>query len=672
MDRKIRWGLLAVGSIARAFARGVLSSQTGCLWAVASRSAEKAEAFGNEFQIPKRYGSYETLLADDEVDAVYISTPHPLHAEWAIKAAEAGKHLLVEKPIGLNADEAEAIIEAALAHKVFLMEAYMYRCHPQTARLVELLRSRVIGDIGVVQATFSFQARFNPDSRLWSNSLGGGGILDVGGYPVSFARLVAGAATGQPFADPVAVTGAGRLNSTTGVDEWAVGTLRFSSGILATVTTGIALNQENVVRIFGTEGSILIPIPYQHVREGTSPGKILITRRGTTQQEELQIDSAVTSYTHEADVVGHAIAEGRTEPPPPAMTWADSLGNMRALDAWRSAIGLIYESEMPENYTHTVSRRPLRRRPDASMKYGYIEHLDKPVARLIMGVDNQNTMPHTAILFDDYFERGGNAFDTAYVYGRERSRLLGQWVKNRGIRKEIVVIAKGAHTPLCNPEALTQQLHEQLSWLGMDHADIYLLHRDNPAIPVGEFVDVLNEHVRAGLIKTFGGSNWTIERVRKANAYAKRKGLQGFSALSNNLALAEMIRPVWAGCLHVHDAASRAWLKRTRMPLLAWSSQARGFFLPGRAHPEKKDDPELVRCWYSEDNFKRLERAKELAQKYNVEPINIALAWVLCQPFPTFALIGPRSLAETRSSFRALSVELTPDEVRYLNLEDRT
>ncbi|MGQ9662897.1 MAG: aldo/keto reductase [Kiritimatiellia bacterium] len=630
MESKLRWGLLAAGAIAKAFARGIKASETGLLWAIGSRSREKAEALGKEFGCPRCYGSYEELLADPDVDVVYISTPHPLHAEWAIKAAKAGKHILVEKPIALNQDEAEALVEAALAHKVFLMEAYMYRCHPQTRRLVELLQGRVIGEVGMVQATFSFQARFNPESRLWSNALGGGGILDVGGYPVSIARLVAGAVHGQPFEDPVAVSGAGRLNPITGVDEWAAGTLRFSSGMVASIATGIGLNQENVVRIFGTEGQILLPVPYQHAREGATPGRILVIRRGATEPEEIRIESPVTSYTHEADVVGRAIAAGCNEAPPPAMTWADSLGNMRALDAWRSAVGLTYESEKPENYVHTVSRRPLRRRPDSPMKYGKIPHLDKPVSCLIMGVDNQNTMPHAAILFDEYFERGGNTFDTAYVYGRERSRLLGYWIRNRGLRDQVVIIAKGAHTPLCNPEALTQQLHEQLAWLGTDHADIYLLHRDNPKIPVGEFVDVLNEHMQAGRIRTFGGSNWTIERIRKANAYAKRKGLQGFSVLSNNLALAEMMQPVWAGCLHVHDAASRSWLKRTQMPLLAWSSQARGFFLPGRASPDKKDDPELVRCWYSEENFLRLERAKELAAKYGVEPINIALAWVLC------------------------------------------
>jgi predicted dehydrogenase/aryl-alcohol dehydrogenase-like predicted oxidoreductase len=669
MSSKIRWGLLATGAIARAFARGVKASQTGELVAVGSRSPDKAVAFGAEFGIAACHGSYEALLADPNVEAVYISTPHPQHAEWAIKAAEAGKHVLVEKPAGLNQYELQSMIEAAVANKVFFMEAYMYRCHPQTARLVELLRAKAIGEVSVIQATFSFQAGFNADSRIWSNALAGGGILDVGGYTTSIARLVAGAAQGVAFADPVAVTGAGHLHPQTGVDAWAVATLTFPGGIVASLATGVGVNQENVLRIFGTEGSILVPGPYAASREGAMPGKIIVNRRGEAPQE-ITVDSPVTSFALEADVCGRAIRAGRQQPDAPAMTWEDSLGNLRTQDAWRAAIGLTYETEKPASLKPvTAANRPLQVRAARPIPAGRIAHLDKPVARLIMGVDNQTTMPHAATIFDDYFERGGNAFDTAHIYGETKSRLLGRWVASRGIRDRVVIIAKGAHTPNCHPDGLTAQLTQQLEWLGTDHADLYLMHRDNPAIPVGEFVDVLNEHVRAGRIRAFGGSNWSLERVKKANAYARRKNLQGFSAVSNNLALAEMVKPVWGGCIHVHDAADRAWLKRTQTALLPWSSQARGFFVPARAQPGRLEDHSLVECWYSEDNFRRQARAIELASQYGVDPISIALAWVLCQPFPTFPLIGPRQLSEMRSSLAALDVQLKPKEMKYLNLE---
>ena len=670
MNKKIRWGLLATGAIAKAFARGVKASQTGELVAVGSRSLETAKAFGAEFGIATCHGSYEALLADKNVEAVYISTPHPLHAEWAIKAAEAGKHILVEKPVGLNQYEAQAILEAAVANKVFFMEAYMYRCHPQTAKLVELLRAKTIGEVSVIQATFSFHAGFNAEGRLWSNALAGGGIMDVGGYTTSIARLVAGAAQGLPSVEPIAVTGAGHLHPQTGVDAWAVATLKFPGGIVASLATGVGVNQENVLRIFGSEGNIFVPGPYVMARDGAMPGKIVVNRKGEAPRE-IAVDSPVTSYALEADVCGHAIRANRQQPDAPAMTWDDTLGNIRTQDAWRAAIGLTYEAEKPANLKKvTVANRPLQVRAAKPIPTGSIVHLAKPVARLIMGVDNQMTMPNAATIFDDYFERGGNAFDTAHIYGEVKSRLLGRWVATRGIRDQVVIIAKGVHTPNCNPTALSAQLVQQLDWLGTDHADIYLMHRDNPDIPVGEFMDVLNEHVRAGRIRAFGGSNWSLERVKKANAYAKRKNLQGFSAVSNNLALAEMVKPVWGGCIHVHDAADRAWFKRTQIALLPWSSQARGFFVPSRAQPDKREDASLVESWYSEANFQRQARAIELASKYGVDPISIALAWVLGQPFPTFPLIGPRQISETRSSLAALDVQLKPKEMKYLNLED--
>ncbi|HYF49451.1 MAG TPA: aldo/keto reductase, partial [Planctomycetota bacterium] len=234
--------------------------------------------------------------------------------------------------------------------------------------------------------------------------------------------------------------------------------------------------------------------------------------------------------------------------------------------------------------------------------------------------------------------------------------------------EQIVLLDKGAHTPFCTPKDLTRQFKESLERLQTDYVDIYMLHRDNLDVPVGEFVDVLNEHQRAGQMKVFGGSNWSIARVQAANEYAKKKGLQGFSVVSNNFSLARMVDPVWGGCISASDPESRAWFTKHQIALMPWSSQARGFFTE-RANPNDKSDAEMVRCWYSDDNWKRRERVIELAKKKGVLPINIALAYVLCQPFPTFPLIGPRVLSETRTSLPALDIKLTPDEVKWLNLE---
>ncbi|MGC8861768.1 MAG: aldo/keto reductase [Armatimonadota bacterium] len=663
MSKKLQWGIISTGRISGVFAKNLVPSETGELLAVASRTQAAADKFGDEYNVPRRYGSYQDLLDDPDVEAVYISTPHPMHAEWAVKAAEAGKHILCEKPLALNYSEAMAIIEAARRNDVFLMEAFMYRCHPQTARIVELVRGGAIGEVRLIQATFSFHAARDPEGRLLNPELAGGGIMDVGCYCCSMSRLVAGAALGKPFAEPIEVRGMGHVGET-GVDEYAIGMLRFPNDIVAQVSTGVQLNQENAVRIYGTEGSIYVPSPWfsqQHT-------EIVLSRKGK-EPEKIEIEASFSSYTLEADMLARHIPERQA--PPPAMTWDDSLGNMRTLDSWRLAVGVTYPIERVDANWPTVDRRPLSVRPSSRMKYGKIEGLDKSVSRLVMGVmlsGAQFPLPHASVMYDEFFARGGNAFDTAYIYGGGLAdQVLGRWIANRGIRDKVVIIVKGAHTPFCDPNNLTSQLIESLDRLQTDYADIYLMHRDNPDIPVGEFIDVLNEHHRAGRIKAFGGSNWTIERVEAANAYAKSRGLVGFTAISNNFSLARMIQPVWEGCIHSSDPESRAWFEKTQMPLLAWSSLGRGFFVVG--DPAYTADQSLVTSWYSEDNFRRLERAKELARKKGVEPVAIAMAYVLNQPFPTFALFGPASINEMNVSMQGLDLTLTPDELRWLNLE---
>lgn len=669
MDKTtVNWGIISTGAIAKTFARGLAAAKTGRLVAVASRNQSSADAFAREFAPTRAHSSYEAILEDRDVDALYIAPPHPYHAEWAIRAARAKKHVLVEKPAGINHAQLMAMIEAAVENDVFFMEAFMYRCHPQTARLIELIKGKAIGDVRVIQATFSFHAGYNPDSRIFSNAMAGGGILDVGCYTMSVSRLIAGAALQKDFADPVEVKGAGHLGQT-GVDEWAIASARFPGDIVAQLATGVSVGQDNTLRIYGSEGRIIVPNPFVANRVSPEQGRILIERKNG--MEEVLVEAHATSFTYEADVAGAAILAGRKQAPSPAMSWDDSLGNLKALDQWRESIGLVYESEKPATYPSvTVAGAPLRRREPHPMKYGTIKGLEKPVSRLVMGVDNQSTAPHAFVMFDDFFERGGNTFDTAYVYGPHRSQLVGAWMRNRGVRDQVVLIVKGAHTPFCDPRSLSRQLNESLELFGTDYADIYIMHRDNPEVPVGEFVQVLTEHQRAGRIKVFGGSNWSLQRIDEANAYAAKAALSPFSVVSNNFSLARMIDPVWKGCIAASDPQSRAWFTRTQIPLLSWSSQARGFFLEGHAHPDQRDDKEMVRCWYSEDNFKRLERAKELARKKGVRPINIALAYVLCQPFPTYALIGPRKVEETRTSLPALNVPLSEDEVRWLNLEE--
>ncbi len=341
MTKPLRWGILATGKIAGVFARDLAGSRTGRLVAVGSRSAESARRFADEHGIAPAHahGSYEALLADPEVDAVYISTPHPQHEEWAIKAATAGKHILCEKPLAPDLASARRVVEAARAQGVLLMEAFMYRCHPQTIRVVQLIRAGVLGKVGLVQAAFSFNTPFDPDSRIWNNALGGGGILDVGGYPVSWARLVAGAVEGHPFLDPVHISSAGVRHPQTGVDAYAAATLSFGNDVIAQVSCGVGLTQENVVRIYGSEGWLLVPSPYVVTRD-LSPTTLLLHRAGAAAPEEIVVTPDRPLYAYEADAFADALAAGLRDVP--AMSTADTLGNMAVLDTWLRQVGVVY------------------------------------------------------------------------------------------------------------------------------------------------------------------------------------------------------------------------------------------------------------------------------------------------------------------------------------------
>ena len=245
-------------------------------------------------------------------------------------------------------------------------------------------------------------------------------------------------------------------------------------------------------------------------------------------------------------------------------------------------------------------------------------------------------------------------------------KLLGEWLANRSVRDQSVIIGKGAHTPLCYPDVIGKQLTQSLERLQTDHVDVYFMHRDNLDVPVGEFVDAMDREVKAGRIRgPFGGSNWTKERMDEAIAYAERTGKQRPGVLSNNFSLAEMLVPIWEGCVPSSDAAWKKWLKATQIPNFAWSSQGRGFFTE-RAGRDNREDEELVRVWYSEQNFERRDRAIELADRLGKRPIHVALAYVLAQPFPSIPLIGPRTLDELEDSLQAFDITLSKTDIEWL------
>lgn len=658
----LSWGILGTGRIAKTFAGQISQSTTGRLVAVGSRTEAGAAAFAQNFPGITAHGSYRALLEDEAVQAIYIATPHAEHARWAIEAARHGKHLLVEKPIALNHPEAMAVAEAAREHGVFLMEAFMYRTHPQMERVAEIIRSGVLGKLTLLRANFAFgPVAYNPESRLFQQALGGGAILDIGCYPMSLARWIAGISQGQAFAEPVRMTALGQLHEPSGVDEQALATLAFEGGLFAELSTAINSRQDQSATLFGTGGSLFIPNPWLAGAEAT----LELTLAG--KKEIITITEPRPLYALEADAVAAHLEAGES----PVMPVGDTLGNMLALDRWRKAIGLVYDSEKEGALTQPLP--PLRKAPAPipSNLYRKLPGIEKPLSRMVLGTDLVGAVmaqPQAFALFDSYIEHGGNTFDTAHIYAAGLGeRVFGHWLTQRGMREKVVVIAKGGHTPHCNPKAMREQLEISFERMQIDHAEFYLLHRDNLEVPVGEFVDALNQFVAEGRITAFGGSNWSLERVAEANAYADAHGLQRFGAVSNQFSLATMNDPIWAGCISASDGASRRWLTEGQMPFFAWSSQARGFFVRGSR--SLTSDPELNRCWYSDDNFRRLERVQQLACEKKTAPIHIAAAYVLHQPFPMFALIGPQKLSELGSSFQAFGVELTPEEMAWLNLE---
>jgi aryl-alcohol dehydrogenase-like predicted oxidoreductase len=304
-----------------------------------------------------------------------------------------------------------------------------------------------------------------------------------------------------------------------------------------------------------------------------------------------------------------------------------------------------------------------------------IPHINLPgvslgVSQLILGCDNKDTWEEGAPIWDHWLSFGGNAFDTGHIYGGgKHEQALGDWMAKRGVANDMVVVVKGAHTPHCTPEAIGQQLEISLERLQLNFAPIYIMHRDNLDVPVGEFVDALNVLRSAGKIGIFGGSNWGVERFTEAKVYAEAKGLQPLTILNNNLSLAVMEKPVWDGCITSNTVATLKFLRDTNTTHFSWSSQARGYFLPAPLRDRLPEDTRPETCFGSEANAERRRRAEELSSKRGVTVNNIALAWVLGQSFRSFALVGSRTLGEIETTVSAMGIALSDEELRYLNLE---
>ncbi len=331
------------------------------------------------------------------------------------------------------------------------------------------------------------------------------------------------------------------------------------------------------------------------------------------------------------------------------------------------------------------------------MNYGRIEHVDKPVSRIAFGTampvmfaafrsvygdssDFPERLGAAFALLDGMYAEGVNCFDCADHYGEEP---LGEWIEARGLRDKVVILTKGAHhnrwRKRVTPFDILHDVHNSLAKLRTDHIELYLLHRDDPSVPVGPLMDALNRCVDEGKLGAIGASNWTVERMEEANEYAAKHGMRGFTVASPNYGLAVQVEDPWGGgCVTIsgsENRAARKWYADNRIPVFAYSAMARGFF-SGKVHG---DDPESARAVMDEpglkgyahpENFERLRRCEMLAKEKGTSVAKVALAWLFSQrELDVYALIATGRRENMRANVEASEMRLTDEECAWLDLE---
>jgi predicted dehydrogenase len=313
---KIKWGIISTAKIARVHVIPGIQAGRYCeVYAIASRNLKTAQAVAKDLAIPKAYGSYEELLADPNVQAVYNPLPNHLHVPWSIKAAEAGKHVLCEKPIALDAAEAKKLVQACQDKGVLLMEAFMYRMHAQWVTVKKMVKDGKIGELKAIQVFFSY-TNLDPDNIRNKADIGGGGLMDIGCYPISLSRFIFGA-------EPKRVMSLIRRDPNWKVDILTSGMMEFDRGH-ATFTCSTQLTPYQRVNIFGTKGRLELQIPF-NIPEYEPTNVYYETEKGI---ETMKI-ATCHQYEVQGDLFSKAILEGTPVPTPPE----DAIANMQVIDA---------------------------------------------------------------------------------------------------------------------------------------------------------------------------------------------------------------------------------------------------------------------------------------------------------------------------------------------------
>lgn len=314
MEKILNWGLLSTAKINQALIKPLRASKRTRLLGAASRNQASADAYVREWNIPRAYGTYEAMLADPEIDVVYNSLPNHLHAEWSIKAMRAGKHVLCEKPIALSLNEVDEMTAVSRETGKVLAEAFMYRHHPQTMQAKEIVDSGALGKLQLIRGAFTFMLKREGNYRT-IKEMGGGGIWDVGCYPISFARMILGE-------EPYEVFG-WQVTGPTGSDDTFVGQLRFGSGVHMQFDSGIKSPSRSFMELVGTEGVLFIPDPFK-------PGarsEMQLTRDG--KQQTIKVKGREL-YLGEVEDMCDAILSGK----PPRISLEDSRGNIVTITAF--------------------------------------------------------------------------------------------------------------------------------------------------------------------------------------------------------------------------------------------------------------------------------------------------------------------------------------------------
>lgn len=331
----IQWGILGTSFISEVMAKAIQESDTGNLVAIGSRTFSIAKKFSETFEIPRFYDNYQDLINDNDIDAIYIGLPNHLHKEWIIRAVQAGKHVLCEKPFVLNASEAKEVISLVEKSGVFCMEALMYRYHPFTKKLQDLVNSKIIGDIKLYNLTYTAHI------ADIENPTAGGSIRNLGCYPISLVRLLANA-------EPVEIKAIGRFNHKNQTDNQASALLKFENDSIAVISTADDIEMFWQCDLYGTEGCLKV-ITNPWLPDGDD-NKIIICKNGEKELREITVTAEKPLYVYQIDTMGYCIMNNEM-PKEEGVSLADSLGNVTVLDAW---LQQIKAEEVQPELTETV------------------------------------------------------------------------------------------------------------------------------------------------------------------------------------------------------------------------------------------------------------------------------------------------------------------------------